>query len=103
KLTDGEQASNPTFSPEGEWIAYLRWEGSGFEMKAIRIDFDAREVDGRSRTLVEADGIDSTCGLSWNTLPRRGCVGVRASRLSRCDAKNPATRAGVRNGCKQSL
>ncbi len=71
KLTDGEQASNPTFSPEGDWIAYLRWEGSGFEMKAIRIDFDAREVDGRSRTLVEADGIDSTCGLSWNTLPRR--------------------------------
>lgn len=68
RLTQDEQASNATWSPDGDWVAYLRWEGSGFEMKAIRINFDEREVDGRSRTLVGADEIDSTCGLSWNTL-----------------------------------
>lgn len=68
RLTDREQASNATWSPDGDWVAYLRWEGSGFEMKAIRLNLDAREVEGRSRTLVEADQIDSTCGLSWNTL-----------------------------------
>lgn len=67
-LTDGEQASNATWSPDGEWVAYLSLDGSGFTLKAIQVDLDEREVVGRSRTLVETDEIDSTCALSWNRL-----------------------------------
>lgn len=68
QLTWDERASNATWSPDGDWIAYLSLDGSGFRLKAIRVDFDAREVDGESRTLVDTDSIDSTCGLSWNDL-----------------------------------
>lgn len=68
RLTSGEQASNATWSPDGDWIAYLGLDGSGFRIKAIRVDLDSREIDGDSRTLVDTDSIDSTCGLSWNAL-----------------------------------
>lgn len=67
-LTSGEQASNATWSPDGNWIAYLALDGSRFRLKAIRVDLRNQEVVGRSRTLADEDGIDSTCGLSWNTL-----------------------------------
>lgn len=67
-LTSGEQASNATWSPDGVWIAYLALDGSHFRLKAIQVDVRNRQVVGRSRTLVEDDGIDSTCGLSWNDL-----------------------------------
>jgi hypothetical protein len=46
----------------------LRWEGKGFELRALQIDLRAREVVGRSKKLLDAGQIDSTCGLSWNTL-----------------------------------
>lgn len=68
RLTSDQQASNATWSPDGDWIAYLALDGSGFKLKAIRVDLDEREVVGRSQTLVDTDSIDSTCGLSWNTL-----------------------------------
>lgn len=68
RLTSDEQASNATWSPDGDWIAYLSLDGSGFRLKAIRVDLDNREIDGSSQTLVDTDSIDSTCGLSWNTL-----------------------------------
>jgi hypothetical protein len=68
QLTSGEQASNATWSPDGDWIAYLSLDGSGFRLKAVRVDLDTREVDGDPRTLVDTDTIDSTCGLSWNDL-----------------------------------
>jgi WD40 repeat protein len=68
RLTEDAQASNATWSPDGEWIAYLRWEGKGFELRALQVDLDSREVVGRSKKLLDAGEIDSTCGLSWNTL-----------------------------------
>lgn len=68
RLTRGEQASNATWSPDGDWIAYLALDGARFRLKAIRVDRRNRTVVGRSRTLADEDGIDSTCGLSWNEL-----------------------------------
>jgi Tol biopolymer transport system component len=68
RLTEGEQASNATWSPDGEWVAYLSLEGAGFALKAIRVDVNGRNVVGEPRTLAGADRIDSTSGLSWNTL-----------------------------------
>lgn len=67
-LTSGEQASNAAWSPDGDWIAYLALDGSQFRLKAIQVDVRSGEIVGRSRTLVDEDGIDSTCGLSWNDL-----------------------------------
>lgn len=67
-LTSGEQATNATWNPDGDWLAYLRKVGSGFELRAIQLDLDVREVVGRSRKLTDAENIDSTCGLSWNTI-----------------------------------
>lgn len=67
RLTEGEQASNATWSPDGEWVAYLSLEGAGFALKAIRVDVNGRNVVGEPRVLVGADRIDSTSGLSWNT------------------------------------
>jgi WD40 repeat protein len=68
RLTEGEQASNATWSPDGNWVAYLSLDGAAFSLKAIRVDVRTREVVGEPRTLVGADRIDATCGLSWNTL-----------------------------------
>jgi WD40 repeat protein len=67
RLTDGEQASNATWSPDSNWVAYLSLDGAAFSLKAIRVDVRTREVVGEPRTLVGADRIDATCGLSWNT------------------------------------
>jgi Tol biopolymer transport system component len=46
QLTSGEQASNATWSPDGDWVAYLSLDGSGFRLKCLRVDLQAREVDG---------------------------------------------------------
>jgi TolB protein len=67
-LTSGEQATNATWGPDGSWIAYLRRSGTGFELRALQLDLDRREVIGRSRKLTDAEKIDSTCGLSWNSI-----------------------------------
>jgi dipeptidyl aminopeptidase/acylaminoacyl peptidase len=67
-LTSGEQASNATWSPDGEWVAYLRMVGSKFELRALQLDLGARAVVGKSRKLTDAEDIDSSCGLSWSTL-----------------------------------
>jgi WD40 repeat protein len=65
RLTNDEQASNATFSPDGEWIAYLRREGTNFALRALRIDPQSGEREGDAVTLVGADTIDTTSGLSW--------------------------------------
>lgn len=65
RLTHGEEASNATWSPDGEWIAYLRWEGSGFELKAFRIDPVTGRRVGDATRLIAADSIDAASGLSW--------------------------------------
>ncbi len=68
RLTDDEQASGATWSPDGEWIAYLRWEGSGFEIRALRIDPDTGVRVGNAKTLAGPEHIDSTSGISWGRL-----------------------------------
>jgi Tol biopolymer transport system component len=68
RLTDGEQASSAVWSPDGEWIAYLRRVDSAFELKAFRINPRTGEREGNARKLVEADILDATSGLSWTSL-----------------------------------
>lgn len=65
RLTDGEEAFNAVWSPGGDWIAYLRWAGTGFELKAFRIDPTTGQRQGPATQLVGADAIDATSGLSW--------------------------------------
>jgi dipeptidyl aminopeptidase/acylaminoacyl peptidase len=68
RLTNGEQASSATWSPDGEWIAYLRRVNSGFELKAFRIDPQTGERRGDAKKLLDADILDATSGLSWAEL-----------------------------------
>lgn len=68
QLTTGEQASNATWSPDGEWIAYLRRVDDRFEVWSLPINTRTGEPTGEARRLVEADGIDATSGLSWTRL-----------------------------------
>lgn len=68
RLTSDEEASNATWSPNGDWIAYLRWEGSGFELKALQIDPTLGRRVGKAKRLIDADAIDATSGLSWAAL-----------------------------------
>lgn len=68
RLTEGEEASNAAWSPDGDWIAYLRWEGSGFELKALPIDSATGERIGEAKRLVDADSISATSRLSWVNL-----------------------------------
>lgn len=65
RLTTDEQAACATFSPDGEWIAYVRPVGTGFELKAFRIDRDTGERRGDAVKLTGPDAIDTTSGLSW--------------------------------------
>jgi Tol biopolymer transport system component len=68
RLTDGEQASGAVWSPDGEWIAYLRRVDSSFELKTFRIDPRTGERDGKARKLVGPEVLDATSGLSWTVL-----------------------------------
>lgn len=68
RLTYGEQASSATWSPDGEWIAYLRQVDSTFELKTFRINPRTGERKGDARKLVGADILDATSGLSWTAL-----------------------------------
>lgn len=68
RLTNGEQASNATWSPDGNWLAYLRRSGSKFEIKTLHINRRSGERSGDAKRLVDLDGIDATSGLSWTDL-----------------------------------
>lgn len=69
RLTNDLQATNATWSPDGNWLAYMTPGDRSFAIWAIRIDAneDARlgAVAGEPRRLVEDQGIDATSGLSW--------------------------------------
>jgi Tol biopolymer transport system component len=64
QLTRGEQAISPTWSPDGNWIAYLRPGDGGFEAWAIPVDRTARTA-GEPIRLFAHDDLDATSGLSW--------------------------------------
>lgn len=68
RLTDGEEVVNSVWSPDGEWVAYLKRNGTRFELWAMPIDVDADEAGGEARELVSDKDIDSTSGISWAQL-----------------------------------
>ena len=65
QLTKGEQATAATFSPDGEWIAWMSPNDRSFDIRAARISADRSELTSEPVRLVEADGLDATSGLSW--------------------------------------
>ncbi|MCA9835100.1 MAG: hypothetical protein KC435_14190 [Thermomicrobiales bacterium] len=69
RLTHGEQASNVTWDPYGDAIAYLAFTGSGFSLRAIYLDFSGDDpvVSGDPIVLIQNANIDSTSRPSWNT------------------------------------
>lgn len=64
QITFGEEAIAAAWSPDGEWLAYLRPSGDGFSLWAIPMSDGA--ATGASVSLGEWDGIDATSGLSWS-------------------------------------
>jgi Tol biopolymer transport system component len=70
QLTTGEGAAGAAWSPDGDWVAYLRRVESGFEVWAMPIDVERGEPGGEARKLVNAKPIDATSGLSWGEVRR---------------------------------
>ncbi len=64
QITFGEQAVAAAWSPDGEWLAYLRPSGDGFGLWAIPMNDGA--ASGPPISLGEWEGIDATSGLSWS-------------------------------------
>jgi len=65
RITEGENALKPVWSPDGTWLAYLRMVDRGFEAWAMPL------IDGESGTSVRLfafDDIDATSGLAWSYL-----------------------------------
>ncbi len=67
QLTFGEQAVAAAWSPDGNWLAYLRPSGDGFGLWAMPMGDGA--AAGSPVSLGEWDGIDATSGLSWSFAP----------------------------------
>lgn len=67
QITFGEQAVAASWSPDGDWLAYLRPSGDGFGLWVIPMGVGA--AAGPAVRLGEWDGIDATSGLSWSLAP----------------------------------
>jgi TolB protein len=65
QVTDGAQATNASWSPDGEWLAYMTPDDRSFRLLASPVDAEAMELSGEPRELVAEPGIDATSGLSW--------------------------------------
>lgn len=66
QLTQGGQAANATWSPDGEWLAWMSPNDRSFDIWAARIDADRGQITSRQPIrLVKASGLDATSGLSW--------------------------------------
>jgi TolB protein len=62
RITQDLQATNPTWSPDGKWLAFIRMVDYGFEVWASRM------VNGEPQApvkLFKAAGLDARSGLSW--------------------------------------
>ena len=64
QITFGEEAISATWSPDGEWLAYLRPSGDGFGLWVMPISDGA--ATGTPVSLGEWEGVDATSGLSWS-------------------------------------
>lgn len=62
RLTRGQNAMSPRWSPNGQSIAWIRMDNYKFEIWAAT--FDNGNISGETR-LVDEDGIDPLGGLSW--------------------------------------
>lgn len=65
QLTEGEQAANAVWSPDGAWLAWMSPNDRSFDIWAARIDAEDAELVSDPIRIVEAPGIDATSGLSW--------------------------------------
>jgi len=63
KVTDGAHAISATWSPDGEWLAYLSPDGDNFALWAMRMSGGVPQ--GSPRRLGTFNGIDASGGLSW--------------------------------------
>ncbi len=63
QLTFGEQAVAANWSPDGDWLAYVRPSGDGFALAAIPMGTGS--ASGEAVNLGEWNGLDATSGLSW--------------------------------------
>lgn len=65
QLTEGEEASAACWSPDGNWIAYIRMTDFQFEIRAMRVAPGADQPGTDSVVLVEKGSVDAPSGLSW--------------------------------------
>lgn len=65
QLTEGEQATNATWSADGDRLAYMTPNDQSFTIWASSIDPAGETLAGEPLKLVEEPGIDATSGLSW--------------------------------------
>lgn len=65
RLTQGLQATNATWSPDGRSLAYMTPNDQSFTIWAAPINPEQQMLSGEPRKLVDEPGIDATSGLSW--------------------------------------
>lgn len=65
QLTEGKQATNATWSADGDRLAYMTPNDQSFTIWASSIDSAGEALVGEPLKLVEEPGIDATSGLSW--------------------------------------
>lgn len=64
-ITEGRQATNAVWSPDGEWLAWMTPDDQSFPLWASRVDAGSATLEGEPVQLVAEPGIDATSGLSW--------------------------------------
>lgn len=65
RLTDGEEVVSSVWSPDGEWVAYLKLNDTRFELWAMPINTRNDGSAGEAIKLVSDRQIDSTSGITW--------------------------------------
>jgi len=65
RLTEGLQATNATWSPDGRSLAYMTPSDRSFTIWAAPIDPEQPMLGDDRTKLVDEPGIDATSGLSW--------------------------------------
>jgi Tol biopolymer transport system component len=66
RITEGEQATSPCWSPDGSWLAYVRMVNFKFEIWARP---HAAGEFGEPQKLAEFEDLDAPGGLSWSLAP----------------------------------